>query len=336
MSAGKAARSVRFLQVAEAFAESLRSHAPIGAMSFVENHVAASGPARQPGSRVAGTAKMSVDDALSLGWRTDLIFARFDGQVMARSNHLLVRTPGNPTFWWGNFLLFQHAPGAGDLARWMALFEEEIAARQPASRHRAFGVDVRDRLTLPPEFAAAGFELNEATVLTLTREQLLAPASSLPVGFEFHVLALPRDSAAVVDKQVVVDEARYEPVGYRVFAERQMERYAAMQRAGLGHWFGIVTQVDGRSVLAASCGLFRDPTRPDGLGRFQYVSTHPAWRRRGLCTALVHAACRHGFEGMDLRTLVMVADPDDVAIGVYESLGYRRGVSTWQFERAPR
>ena len=24
------------------------------------------------------------------------------------------------------------------------------------------------------------------------------------------------------------------------------------------------------------------------------------------------------------------------AIGVYESLGYRRGVSTWQFERAPR
>ena len=25
----------------------------------------------------------------------------------------------------------------------------------------------------------------------------------------------------------------------------------------------------------------------------------------------------------------------DVAIGVYESLGLRRGVSTWQFERAP-
>jgi predicted GNAT family acetyltransferase len=65
------------------------------------------------------------------------------------------------------------------------------------------------------------------------------------------------------------------------------------------------------------------------------VSTHPAWRRRGLCTALVHAVCRHGFEGMGLDTLVMVADPDDVAIGVYESLGYRRGTSTWQFERPP-
>jgi len=280
-----------------------------------------------------------VDGGLSLGWRTDLIFARFDGEVTDRGNHLCVRTPGNPTFWWGNFLLFQHAPGPGDLERWTALFEEEIAARQPASRHRAFGVDVRERLALPPEFAAAGYTLSEATVLTLSRDQLLAPARPMPAGVSLRVLDLPRDGPAVVDKQVAVDSGRFEPTGYREFAQRQVERYAAMQAAGLGHWFGLVAQVDGREVLAASCGLFRASARPGDdasrLGRFQYVSTHPAWRRRGLCTALVHAVCRHGFEAMGLDTLVMVADPADVAIGVYESLGYRRGTSTWQFERAP-
>jgi RimJ/RimL family protein N-acetyltransferase len=282
----------------------------------------------------------ALDDALSLGWRTDLIFARFDGQVIDRGNHLCVRTPGNPTFWWGNFLLFQHAPGPGDLERWTALFEEEIASRQPDSRHRAFGVDVRERLVLPPAFAAAGFTLAEATVLTLAREQLLAPTKAMPAGVSFEVLDLPRDGAAVVDKQVAVDSGRFEPTGYREFAQRQIERYAAMQAAGLGRWFGLVARVDGRAVLVASCGLFRASTRADDpasrLGRFQYVSTHPAWRRRGLCTALVHAVCRHGFDAMGLDTLVMVADPDDVAIGVYESLGYRRGTSTWQFERAPR
>jgi len=277
----------------------------------------------------------AVDGGLSLGWRTDLVFARFDGQVSDRGNHWRVLTPSNPTFWWGNFLLFQHAPGPGDFERWMALFDEEIAAPQPACRHRAFGVDARERLALPPEFAAAGFALNEATVLTLARGQLLAPRKA-PAGVEFRVLELPRDSAAVVDKQVVVDQARYEPVGYRLFAERQMARYAAMQRAGLGHWLGLLASDDGRPALVASCGLFRDPARRDGLGRFQVVSTHPAWRRRGLCTALVHAACRHGFEAMDLRTLVMVADPEDVAIGIYESLGFRRSVSTWQLERPPR
>jgi RimJ/RimL family protein N-acetyltransferase len=320
----KAALGGRCLRDAESFAESLRERDPIAGMHDF------------PRSRHAGERlDFLFDTGLSLGWRTDLIFARFDGEVVDRGDHLRVLTPANPTFWWGNFLLFQHAPRAGDLDRWMALFDDEIAALQPESRHRAFGVDVRERLLLPPDFAAAGFTLSEATVLTLTPDQLTVPRRPWPDGLEFRVLELPRDSAAVVDKQVTIDPARHHPVGYREFATRQMARYAAMQHAGLGHWFGLVAQVDGQPVLAASCGLFRDPARSDGLGRFQYVSTHPDWRRRGLCTALVHAACRHGFEAMGLHTLVMVADPDDVAIGVYESLGYRRGASTWQFERAP-
>jgi RimJ/RimL family protein N-acetyltransferase len=282
------------------------------------------------------TACRGADDGLSLGWRTDLIFARFDGQVSDCGDHLRVLTPANPTFWWGNFLLFRHGPKPGDLERWMALFEEEIASPQPASRHRAFGVDTREPLALPPDFAAAGFSLSEATVLTLTRDQLREPRKALPAGVAFLVLNLPGDSAAIVDKQLAVNEAHAALAGYRLFAERQMQRYAKMQRAGLGHWFGLVAQDDGRPRLLASCGLFRDPARADGLGRFQFVATHPAWRRRGLCSALVQAACRHGFETMGLRTLVMLADPEDVAIGIYESLGFQRGVSTWQFERPPR
>ena len=65
------------------------------------------------------------ENGLSLGWRTELIFARFDGQVVDRGDHLLVLTPTNPGYWWGNFLLFRHAPGAGDFERWTALFDKE-------------------------------------------------------------------------------------------------------------------------------------------------------------------------------------------------------------------
>lgn len=277
----------------------------------------------------------AFEAGLSLGWRTDLMFARFDGQVLDRGNHLLVLTPVNPAYWWGNFLLFQHAPGPGDFERWMALFDEQIAARQPASRHRAFGVDVPQRPVLPPEFAAAGFRLDEATVLTLTSDQLQVPRRAWPGDVAFRLLDLARDGAAVVDQQVAAADARLEPAGYRAFAQRQMQRYCAMQRAGLGHWLGLVAAAGDRPQLAASCGLFRDP-RGGGLARFQFVATHPAWRRRGLCTALVDAACRHGFEAMGLQTLAMLADPAEVAIGIYESLGFRRGASAWQIERAPR
>jgi RimJ/RimL family protein N-acetyltransferase len=275
-------------------------------------------------------------EGLYLGWKTELLLTRFDGEVIDRGDHVCVLTPANPSYWWGNFLLFAEPPREGDLGRWTALFEDEIERRQPESRHRAFGVDARERVALPSDFIAEGYTVATSTVLTLSPAQLRVPTSGTRTAARLRVLDLTRDAAAVVDQQVAVDGVRHGPAGYRVFAQRQMARYAAMQAAGLGHWFGIEVLTNGVPMLVASCGLFRGPARDEGTGRFQYVSTHPAWRRRGLCTALVHAASLYGFERMGLRTLAMVADPDDVAIGIYESLGYRRGPSSVQIERPPR
>lgn len=41
----------------------------------------------------------------SLGYHTDLMFPRFDGLVVDCGDYLAVRTPSNPRFYWGNFLL---------------------------------------------------------------------------------------------------------------------------------------------------------------------------------------------------------------------------------------
>ena len=285
---------------------------------------------------------------LSLGWRTDLIFPRFDAQVIERPHYLLVRTPHNPGFWWGNFLLFDHPPVEGDAARWQAQFDAEIAGQQTGSRHVAFGIDATEPFETPVDLLQAGFTRHASTVLTLSPQALSAAAAALPVGLRVSMLDLATQAGAVVDQQVVSDAGEHLPVHeYREFRERQMQRYAAMQRAGRGHWFGVFAQ--GREVgrigadeqLVADCGLFSEGAlqrvsagaSSQALGRFQFVSTHPAWRRRGLCRALIHAVCCHGFEVMKLGTLVIVADPDDVAIKLYESLGFVRGVSTWHLER---
>ena len=275
-------------------------------------------------------------DRLSLGWRTELIFARFDAEVIARPDCLVVRTAHNPTFWWGNFLLFDHAPAPGEAAHWLASFEAEIACRQPDSRHIAFGVDTEEPFELPGELLRVGFSRHAGTVLTMERSALRPPPVALAVGFRIAALDLPAQAGAAVEQQVAADAGEHQPVAeYRVFRERQMQRYAAMQRAGLGHWFGVFALTAQGEPLVAGCGLFRDGTGAQALGRFQFVSTHPAWRRRGLCRALIHAVCRHGFEVMNLGTLVIVADPDDVAIGLYESLGFRRSATTWHLERRP-
>ena len=280
-------------------------------------------------------------DKLSLGWRSELIFPRFDAQVIERDNHLVVRTPQNPTFWWGNFLLFDRPPQPGDAAGWVATFEREIARHQPESTHLAFGVDSPGPLEMPADFGALGLSVFAGAVLALRAGQLRPPARAIGDGYRIRPLRLPDEAGIAAALQVAADVDGHEPAAYRRFRERQMLRYASFERAGLGHWFGVFAQpgVDGNDTrserLVADCGLFRDGVGPGALGRFQFVSTHPAWRRRGLCSALVHAVCRHGFEAMGLASLVIIADPGYAAMRLYEALGFERAASTWGMERRP-
>lgn len=58
------------------------------------------------------------------------------------------------------------------------------------------------------------------------------------------------------------------------------------------------------------------------LARFQHVKTHPDHRNRGLAGTLIHRAGRDAFDDLGAERLVMVADPDYLAIRLYRSLGF--------------
>ena len=68
---------------------------------------------------------------------------RLDHVIEQRDGYLVVRSPGNPTYYWGNLLLFDEPPAAGDAPRWEALFEEAFAD-EPRVRHRTFAWDRAD------------------------------------------------------------------------------------------------------------------------------------------------------------------------------------------------
>jgi RimJ/RimL family protein N-acetyltransferase len=275
-------------------------------------------------------------NALSIGWRTHLMFARFDGSVVQRGDHWCVRSPKSPTYWWGNFLLYERAPQEGDAAAWMGAFESEIAQAQPASTHRCFGIDAAADFALPADFAEAGFTKTRVTVLTLRREWLETSRPMLPEGCRVRAAELPARIPELVDLQVATEEGRFgSDAVYRPFRERQMQRYAAMQDAGLGHWFAVFAKTPEGERPVADCGLFRERRAPGGVARFQSIGTHPDWRRQGIARAMVHAVCRHAFEVMRDETLVIAADPDDVAIRLYESIGFERMRDLAMLERRP-
>ena len=85
--------------------------------------------------------------------------------------------------------------------------------------------------------------------------------------------------------------------------------------------------------MVSGLGLFR---ASDGLARFQSVETHPDARGRGLAGTLVYHVSRYGFETLGADTLVMVADPDYLAIRVYRSVGFNESEYQAQVQQMNR
>ncbi|MDD4365294.1 MAG: GNAT family N-acetyltransferase [Synergistales bacterium] len=250
-------------------------------------------------------------DIRSLGYRTDLIFPRFDGEVLDRGDYLVILTPRNPSFFWGNFVLFPDPPGESDLRRWKDVFDEEIRSRLKVG-HYAFGWDgVEGVMGEIGPFEKEGFSLNRFAVLVADRVEA-------PRKYDRSVVVRPLQGDDEWEEatwnQIACCDPCFNLENYKVFKFEQMSRYRKMVVSGLGSWFGAFLE----GKLVADLGIFST----ERLGRFQNVETHPAYRRRGICGALVHQAGLFAFERMEIETLVMVADKDYHAVDIYQSVGF--------------
>jgi ribosomal protein S18 acetylase RimI-like enzyme len=260
----------------------------------------------------------------SLGYRTDLFFAAFDGIIADRGDYLVIQTPSNPDFYWGNFLLFSHPPEKDDFKTWRTLFPKEIGST-PHTKHQVFGWDSpRGELGLIQPFTQAGFRLVQSVVLTSQ-----APCPPNYPNSEVTVRALQTDTdweQAVAD-QVACREADFSESDYLQFKKPQMERYRRMEGAGMGHWYGAFIG----SQLVGDLGIFYQ----EGLGRYQSVGTHPDYRRQGIAATLVYKAGRLAMAEHNLYTLVIVAEEDSSPARIYQSVGFEVkekevGLEWWQ------
>jgi len=257
----------------------------------------------------------------SLLWRTHLDVLPVDAEVARRAGYLVVRSPSNPGHYWGNLLLFDAPPGAGDGRRWESLFASEFAADGQV-RHRTFAWDDttgalgRAREELLP----AGYELERTVALVAAAGELRPHARA---NRDVEVLALDGGDGdrdlwkQVVELQVAGRDPGFPEDPYRAFCRRRLADLRVLFSAGRGAWW-VALDPTRREVLA-SCGIVCTEQR----ARFQTVDTAAAHRRRGICSRLLveaaaRTAGRHG-----TREFVIGADPDYHALGIYESLGFR-------------
>jgi hypothetical protein len=258
----------------------------------------------------------------SLVWATSIDVLPPDRVVERRDGYLVVRSPGNPTHYWGNLLVFDDAPAAGDGERWEGLFAAEFAG-EPRIGHHTFAWDQTDdvRGAVETEFAARGYDVD------LSVGMIAAPDEIHPhrrANRDLEVRALdPRPASAderwwdqVVEMQVAARDAdRFEEEPHRVFARARLAELRAMFRAGAGAWY---VALDG-DVVAGSMGIVVTA----GRGRYQAVDTAITHRRRGICSRLLVDAARHATTTYGATRLVIAADPDYHAAAIYESVGFR-------------
>jgi GNAT superfamily N-acetyltransferase len=247
-------------------------------------------------------------EVLSCAWRTDLAILALSGsEIEHHPTYVVVRTPGNPGYRWGNFLLLRRTP----LRRDLQLVEEQFARELPEVTHRAFGVDSPDGRTDDlSTFADAGYDVEAATVLTAS--ELVSPPRS-----NLNARCRPLVGDADWEQRVSLDIACNDggPDGFVDFTRRKAAAERRLTENGDGAWFGAFDS--GR--LVATTGIVR---AGHAVARFQQVQTHPEARGRGLAGTLVHAAGTEALNRFGATTLVTVADPDYHAIRIYRSVGF--------------
>jgi len=270
----------------------------------------------------ARAAKGVVPRALIIA--TDLDVLPLDRVLERRDGYLVVRSPSNPTHYWGNLLLFDEPPVAGDAPRWEALFAAEFAG-DPLIRHRTFGWDRRDGAigAAREEFVAHGFDLAESVGLTATPRALRRHARE---NRDVEVRALNPAAGVeeelwdqVVELQVATREGRHAEDAHRIFSRRRLADLRALFLLGRGAWYVALAPAGGEPQVLGSCGL----VVTNGRGRYQSVDTAEAHRRRGICSRLLVEAARRGAQEHCARRLVIGADPGYHALAIYESLGFQ-------------
>ena len=256
---------------------------------------------------------------LTPGWETDLAILELGGSTVEdRGDHLVVRTPANPDFHWGNCLLVLDPATVDDAQRWVDAFGQAF----PAAGWVSIGLPV-----LPADAAAwarHGVRLELDEVLTTRTLPVQTP---VPDGYAVRRID-GADWEHVVAKEMA-DNARtgeYETVGHERFVRAMVVTRAQLSERGVAAFFGAFR--GGR--LVADLGIVRCGSR----ARYQAVGTDPEHRGRGLASHLVGVAAAWAAE-RGCEEWVIVTASTNPAGRVYRRAGFAPDAANVEAYRAP-
>jgi GNAT superfamily N-acetyltransferase len=253
------------------------------------------------------------------GWATDLAVLELTGSIVQdRGDHLVIRSPGNPDYHWGNCLFVTDEDAVGDAARWAGTFRSTF----PEATWTAIGL-----IRMPESqeaWVAQGLDLELDEVLTT---RALPRQTPLPEGYTVRRLG-GDDWAQCVARAVAENDrtGEQEPQSHRRFTKRRVQARRELSQKDRAAFFGAFA--DG--VLVADLGI----VRCSNTARYQSVGTDEQHRRHGLATHLLGVAAQWSTEhGCD--RWVIVTEATNPAGRVYRRVGFEPDTPNAQAYRPP-
>lgn len=236
----------------------------------------------------------------SLALVTELGLAATRGVITDRGDYVVIETPDDPGYYYGNLLIMPAPPRPGEVDHWTRKFHEELG--HPEIHHVTLCWDgVTDEAGCEAELLAAGFRIERVLVMSATRVTAPPVANIVELSAK-QVLDTEHLAWACADSHAET---------FREFLQRRARWQAQLVTRGLAKFFGIY---DG-TELVASLGLV-----PMGsLARYQDVQTASTHRRRGYASALLAAAAA----AVPAERYVIIIDRDSEARRVYERAGFQ-------------
>jgi GNAT superfamily N-acetyltransferase len=240
------------------------------------------------------------------GWATDLAVLEHSGSnIEEHESYLLVRSPNNPGFHWGNCVFVTDPDAVNDATRWVKTFKSAF----PNANWVSVGL-----IQMPADqdgWVSHGLTLEPDDVLT-TRS--LPRQLPLPDGYTVRRLSgqdWAQSAAASMAENLRTK--KYEAQTQDRFTQAQMRTRAELSERNVGAWFGAFAG----DKLVADLGIVVCGT----TARYQSVGTDEGHRRRGLASHLLGVAARWSADqGCD--RWVIITEAANPAGRVYRSLGF--------------
>lgn len=274
----------------------------------------------------------------SLGQLTDMHLIGKDTQHITRhtpiGDYVVVHTPSNPEYFWGNYVLFSQAFLLEDtsqfdnaMTRCRTIFTRELTPLYRANttlsapEHVAFAWD--NDVTTPIDAMVLQKMQDDAcfdTIQVLTRRG----DTKLPddIGYDFRKIDITNHDTPdsewqqLISTKIAESGSRFNPEEMRGYIRVKYAFYRQLIEQGKGYWFGAFKN----EKLVASFGIFIVTCgEHETIARFQSVDTHPDYRRQGICRNLIRYAMN---TFADSTTFCIITDAGSDAERVYRSVGF--------------